>query len=99
MTTITVPVFIQATRVQPWKANYGEYKMDANSYSARAVGRPGDVLETTVTFDVPDDWNPVPEEIAALQAKANELMAETQIKLNTINDTISKLQALTYEAA
>jgi hypothetical protein len=36
-------------------------------------------------------------EIESLEAQRNELLAETQIKVNHINDRISKLQALTYD--
>ena len=101
MTAITVPVFIQAKHADKWeKANHGEYLLEAFSYEAARIGdsKRTDVVEISVTFDIPEGWNPVPQQIAALEAKRTELLADTQVKINFINDTISKLQCLTLEA-
>ena len=101
MAQLTVPVFIHAHRAASWETpNYGEYVLVPSSYEAAALGdtKRTDVVELSLTFDVPADWNPVPTQIAALEAKRTELLADTQDKINFINDTISKLQCLTLEA-
>ena len=101
MAQITVPVFIQAKHSDKWETpNHGEYLLEAFSYEASRIGdsKRIDVVALSITFDVPEDWNPIPQQIAALEAKRTELLADTQVKINFINDTISKLQCLTLEA-
>ena len=101
MKTITVPVFIHSKRAESWeKASHGEWSFAAYPFAASEITcSRTDVLATTVTFDIPDDWSPVPQEIAVLEAKRATVLADAQMQVNTINDTISKLQALTYEVA
>lgn len=50
-----------------------------------------------VSFEMPDNWNPVPDEIAILEKQRDKIRAETQVKVNQINDLIGKLQSLPYE--
>ena len=52
-----------------------------------------------VTFTVPDDFDPRPGKIAALEAKKQELRAEFAAKVTEIERKISELLAITNEVA
>ena len=52
-----------------------------------------------ITAEVPDDFDPRPAKIAALEAKKQELRAEFAAKVTEIERKISELQAITFEAA
>lgn len=100
MKTITIPGFIHAKRAESWEAaQYGPYRFDWRPYEAKNLPDKVDVTPMEITFSIPADWNPVPDEIASLEAKRTEVMAEAQEQVNRINDLIGKLQALTFEAA
>ena len=57
------------------------------------------VREMDVTFEVPDDFDPIPRQVAALEAEKRAALAEYQSKVAEINERLSKLQALTFEPA
>jgi hypothetical protein len=52
--------------------------------------------EQEVEIKVPDDFDPRPAQIQALLDKRQSLMAETETRIQIINDRISNLQALEY---
>jgi len=54
------------------------------------------VSEQTVEVDTPKDFDPVPKQVAALQAEKREAMAAYQEKVAEINERLSKLQAIEY---
>ena len=56
------------------------------------------VCEQEVEIEVPDDYDPRAQQIAALEEKKLEDMAHSQKMVTDINDRISKLQALEYTA-
>jgi hypothetical protein len=56
------------------------------------------VGEQEVEIEVPDNYDPRPQQIASLQRQRNSAMADYQKTVNEINDQISKLQALEYKA-
>jgi hypothetical protein len=56
------------------------------------------VCEQEVEIEVPDDYDPRAQQIAALEERKRKVMAEYQKTVNEINDNISKLQALEYTA-
>jgi len=51
-----------------------------------------------VEISVPDDYDPRPAQIAALEKQKVKVMADFQKTVNQINERISKLQALEYTA-
>jgi hypothetical protein len=74
----------------------GEYliyshKFDDTEYRAH-------ICEQEVEFEVPDNFDPRAQQIAALEKQKQKVMAEYQKTVNEINDNISKLQALEYTA-
>ena len=57
------------------------------------------LAEHVVRAEVPDDIDPTALMLRALEGERNDLRAAYQMKLNEINDRISKLQALPFSAA
>jgi hypothetical protein len=51
-----------------------------------------------VEVDVPEDYDPRAQQIAALEKKKQEIMADFQKTVTEINARISNLQALEYTA-
>lgn len=49
-----------------------------------------------VEIEVPNDFDPRPAQIQALLDKRQSLIAETETRVQIINDRISNLQALEY---
>jgi hypothetical protein len=52
-----------------------------------------------IELDVPDDYDPRAQKIAALEKHKQKVMADFQKTVDQINDRISKLQALEYTDA
>ena len=57
------------------------------------------VCEQEIEIDVPDDYDPRAQKIAALEKHKQKVMADFQKTVDQINDRISKLQALEYTDA
>jgi len=55
------------------------------------------VGEQEIELEVPDNYDPRPQQIAALEEQKRKAMAEFQKTVDDINERISKLQAITYE--
>ena len=55
------------------------------------------VQEQDFEIDVPDNFDPTPQQIAALKEKKEELRAEMQLKLNNIDEQIQKLLSLEHK--
>ena len=51
-----------------------------------------------IEIEVPDNFDPRAQQIAALEAQKQKAMADYQSTVNDINDRISKLQAIEYAA-
>jgi hypothetical protein len=56
------------------------------------------VGEQEVEIEVPEDYDPRAQKIAALQKYKAKIMADYQKSVTEINDRISKLQAIEYTA-
>lgn len=54
------------------------------------------VCETEIEIEVPDDYDPRAQQIAALEKEKQKIMADYQKNVTEINDRINKLQALEY---
>ena len=51
-----------------------------------------------IEIDVPDDYDPRAQQVAALEALKQKVMADYHKSVTEINDRISKLLALEYTA-
>jgi hypothetical protein len=56
------------------------------------------VCEQEIEIEVPDDYDPRAQKIAALEKHKQKVMADYQKTVDEINESISKLQALEYTA-
>jgi capsular polysaccharide biosynthesis protein len=56
------------------------------------------VCAQEIELDVPDDYDPRAQQIAALEKQKQKAMADFQKSVDAINEKISKLQALEYTA-
>ena len=56
------------------------------------------VGEQEIEIDVPENYDPRAQQIAALEKHKQKVMADYQKTVNEINTRISKLQALEYTA-
>jgi hypothetical protein len=56
------------------------------------------VGEQEIEVEVPDDYDPRAQQIAALEKHKQKVMADYQKMVTDINEKISKLQALEYTA-
>jgi len=70
---------------------FTDHKFDDTEYRAH-------ICEQEIEFEVPDNFDPRAQQIAALEKQKQKVMAEYQKTVNEINDNISKLQALEYTA-
>ncbi|PLT18707.1 hypothetical protein [Ralstonia mannitolilytica] len=57
------------------------------------------VQEHTISVDVPDKIDTVSPQVKALEQKKEKLRKEFNARIGAINDQLSKLQALTFDAA
>ena len=67
------------------------HKFDDTDYRAH-------VCEQEIEVEVPDDFDPRAQQIAALEKQKQKVMADYHKTVTEINDRISKLQALEYTA-
>lgn len=56
------------------------------------------VGEQEIEIEVPDDYDPRAQKIAALEKHKQKIMADYQKTVTEINERISKLQAIEYTA-
>ena len=66
-------------------------KLDDNEYRTF-------VCEQEIEIEVPDDYDPRAQKIAALERQKRKAAADYQRTVDEINERISKLQAITYTA-
>jgi len=91
---VKVTVYIFYTEY-PWEKK-GEYlvmyaKIDDDEYRTF-------VCEQEIEIEVPDNYDPRAQKIAALEAQKLKIMAEYQKTVTEINARISKLQAIEHKA-
>jgi hypothetical protein len=56
------------------------------------------VGQQEIEIDVPEDYDPTAQKVAALEKQKCKVMADFQQTVDKINEKISKLQALEYTA-
>mgnify|MGYP006282852251 CR=1 FL=1 len=78
----------------PWQDNgtYEIFCMELKDDEHRTY-----VCQQEVEIEVPDNYDPRPQQIAALEEQKRKAMAEFQKTVDDINERISKLQAISYE--
>jgi hypothetical protein len=54
------------------------------------------ISEQQFTVELPDDFDPIPGQVAALEEKKREALAEYQRTVAEINERLSKLQAIEF---
>ena len=97
---VNIPGFVTCKPADSWTIEpvlgmqFGWDEHNLAGYSGRVF-----VCKATLSFDLPADFNPNAQFIAALEKRREELRAEFQMAVNQINDEIGKLQALTHEVA
>jgi hypothetical protein len=77
----------------PWeeKGDYEVFSFKAHDDEQRTF-----ICEQEIEIELPDNYDPRAQQIAALEKKRQRVMADYQKAVNEINDQISKLQALEY---
>lgn len=100
---ISIPGFITAMAAKSWE------KGDANVIDGMAfafwpfepvpVSGYVTVCQHTMTFDIPEGFDPRPQQIAALQAKEQKLRADFSKAVMEINAQIQSLQAIEHTSA
>ena len=100
MKTITINGFIHAKQAKGWEEDNGNCAEGHifQWWTWDQMDGYKNVGPLALTFDIADNFNTAPEEIAALEQQRAQVLADAQTKVNHINDAISKLQALTFEA-
>jgi len=82
--------------------HYLKYDWDAEgnfevfSFKANEDGTRTFVCSQEIEIEVPDDYDPRGQKIAALEKQKQNVMAEYQKTVTEINERINKLQALEY---
>jgi hypothetical protein len=78
---------------EPWmdKPKFSIMSCDMSSCGYILVG------EQDFEADIPSDFNPVAQQIAALEQKKKDLRAKLAKELMEVDDRISSLQAISYE--
>jgi hypothetical protein len=56
------------------------------------------VCESTSEFEMPDGFDPVSRQIAALESAKAEALTQYQSRVGELNNRLAKLQAITYES-
>jgi hypothetical protein len=75
------------------KGNFEVFSFKFNDDDSRTY-----VGEQEIEVDVPDNYDPRAQQIAALEKHKQKVMADFQRSVDGINEKISKLQALEYTA-
>lgn len=97
MTTHTIKGYITWREAPSWAVDRGP-EIDFLTYDPRTIevsSRPRVVVaEHTIEVEVPDDFDPRPEQIARLKAQKAELRAKFSAAVQELDDRINSLLAL-----
>jgi hypothetical protein len=88
---ITIKGYVTCTQYQ-WdvKPTFSFYGFDPTEYDKSTVK----VMEHEFEVEVPDNFDPRPGQVAALEAKKKEIQAEFAAKVKQIEDQINSLLAI-----
>lgn len=85
-----------------WKPTFGiegEFELlpwDCRDWDEPSRGKRIFVAEHTTTVEVPDDFNPMPAQIAALEAEKQKARAKFQQRITEIDRQIQSLLAIEH---
>jgi hypothetical protein len=74
-----------------WRPDFWNCKVDENEERIY-------ISEQTVEVEIPDNFDPVPKQVAALEKAKLKALAEYTKTVAEINERLSKLQAIEYTA-
>lgn len=101
MSKHTVTGYLVMSHDYDWTANRNFEKQ----WRPRVMHYKGDdaedrifIREMPIEVEVPDDFDPIPKQVAAMEAEKRAALAEYQQKVAEINERLSKLQALTFDS-
>lgn len=75
---------------------HGDYQIWSNDMSSCGPEY-APIQPVECSFEIPDDFDPVPGQIAALRAKKQEILAETQLKVNNLEEQIQSLLCIEHK--
>lgn len=55
------------------------------------------IKEIDVDVEIPDNFDPTPQQIATLMAKKQEVLAEAQLMVNELDEQIQRLLAIEFK--
>lgn len=55
------------------------------------------IREMEVEVEIPDNFNPAPQQIEALRSKKREVLAETEVKVQNLDEQIQRLLAIEFK--
>ena len=92
---ITAYVFME----EGYSADYSRKEWRPEVWKCRVDDKADRIFIGTqqVTVEIPDDFNPVPQQVAALEAEKAAALEQYQRSVADINDRLSKLLAITNE--
>lgn len=103
MQTVAVHLFMELDYAQDGDGRpnyYADKVWTPTIWKCRVSDEDGRVYvgEQSVTVEVPDAFNPVPGQVAALEREKAEALRKYQASVAQINERLSKLLAITHEA-
>ena len=90
---IKTTVYVHFQKYEWEDGTYQVYSFKANDDDTRTF-----VCEQEIEIEVPDNYDPTAQQIAALEAQKEKAMSDYNQTVMEINARISKLQALEYTA-
>lgn len=102
MTTVSIPGFILASPAQNWHMPHeihGGMCLSFFSFKPTEESDHKVVCPHTLTFDLPEGWDPRATQIDALKAKQKELDSQYAVAIALIKQQINQLLCIEHEAA
>jgi hypothetical protein len=89
---VTIKGYVTCTQYA-WdtKPTFSFYSFDPTTYDQSTIK----VMEHEFEVEVPDNFDPRPGQVAALEAKKEEMRAEFSKRVKDIDDKINSLMAIT----
>ena len=101
--TVTVHLFMEH-RLQMHQAGYRDYSKEKawepDIWSVRVDENSERIYvgPRQIEIDVPDDFNPIPQQVAALEKEKADALAKYHASVSIINEWLSKLLAIEHTA-
>lgn len=89
--------FIHAKHKESWDNESEEYKFSWHSLKDMSICNYIYVMPHELEIDIPDDFNPIPDEIENYRKEQTRIRAEAEQKINMLEDQIGKLSCLEYK--